>query len=244
MPPPADDAPIINRLVGIVHALPPSAWRDEQRENLRTVVARGARTLRDFSAMLTDESLDVSARLTLSWLLSQLGDKRAAPTLIGQLAATDARHGGLRLALGFLGSKRATNPLLKALREDPDVSVRDAGYSLGALRDARAVPSLIAAVSDANEASSVRGTAAKQLGWLGSQTAVEPLIHALDDPPAEVRFWAAHGLGWLGDPSAVPALTKLAADDSGMLQEFGTVADEAREALAKISRSVDTHDLG
>ena len=47
--------------------------------------------------------------------------------------------------------------------------------------------------------------AAEALADLRDGRAVAPLLAALEDPAAEVRYWAAFALGELGDPQALPA---------------------------------------
>jgi HEAT repeat protein len=51
------------------------------------------------------------------------------------------------------------------------------------------------------------------MGLLQNRDAVEPLLAALKDPAALVRYQAANALGALGQPKAYPALNELAHSD-------------------------------
>ena len=57
---------------------------------------------------------------------------------------------------------------------------------------------------------------------------------ALTDSSVEVRFWAAFSLGALKDLQALPALQRLAEQDEGILSNWGSVRDEAVEAIRSI----------
>ncbi|MGB3191477.1 MAG: HEAT repeat domain-containing protein [Limnoraphis sp.] len=70
--------------------------------------------------------------------------------------------------------------------------------------NSEAVEALIAALNDSD--SSVRRSAAQDLGKIGNAEAVQPLIAALDDSDFVVRSSAASALGKIGNPEAVEAL--------------------------------------
>jgi HEAT repeat protein len=70
-----------------------------------------------------------------------------------------------------------------------------------------AVPQLADLLEDRNPA--IRKMAAKALGDLGDQRAVEPLIRALADRDTEVRMEVVLALGWLGDRRAVLPLSRV-----------------------------------
>ena len=86
-----------------------------------------------------------------------------------------------------------------------DAEWRDmAAWTLGHLKDSRAVEPLIAALKDADK--DVRAAAADGLGELNDRRATEPLIAALRDVDADVRWNAASALGQLNDSRAVEPL--------------------------------------
>ena len=74
----------------------------------------------------------------------------------------------------------------------------------------------------------VRREAAYTLGKIGTPSAVDPLIKALEDPDNYVRRQAADALGNIGDPKAVEPLNKALND----LNKY--VCQGAADALRKI----------
>ena len=78
----------------------------------------------------------------------------------------------------------------------------------------------------------VRKNAAKRLGYMPSQEALNGLISALPrDPFWMVRCEIIQALERIGDPKAVPALTAIAKDDS-----FQVVRSYAATAIKRLSR--------
>src|SRR3989338_10926189 len=99
------------------------------------------------------------------------------------------------------GNETATptfEELIQQLNDtEPDIRA-DAAFSLGLLKDKRAVDPLIKCLSDDNE--EVRAIAAFMLGELKDSRAIEPLITAcLNDSSDEVRTNAALSLVLLKD---------------------------------------------
>ncbi|GAI40205.1 unnamed protein product, partial [marine sediment metagenome] len=76
----------------------------------------------------------------------------------------------------------------------------------------------------------VRKTAARALGEMGEERAVEPLIRVLNDSDESQIVWrrAAEALGNIGDERAVLSLTK-------SLEYYDDIGRVAKSALAKIS---------
>ncbi len=167
--------------------------------------------------------------------LGEIGDDRAVEPLINAL---NDSHGLVRScaaeALGKIGDDRAVEPLINALinenaLNDSSGSVHyRAAKALGKIRDDRGVEFLINALNHSNNW--VRSCAAYVLGYVlgetGSETAVEPLINALNDHGAD--YSAAEALGKIGDERAVEPLIN-ALNDSDDL-----VRGSAAEALGKI----------
>lgn len=110
------------------------------------------------------------------------GDERR-PITPGQEAAR---------ALVRIGSA-SFDPFLKTLAGAGPTGRRNAAWALGALRDQRAVPLLIASLKDAE--AGVREQAAWALGALGDTRATSGLSAALADSEARVRRQAAWAIG-------------------------------------------------
>ena len=97
-------------------------------------------------------------------------------------------------------------PLIKALQEDEDYSVRStAAMTLGEIGDPRAVEPLIKALQE-DEDWEVRESAAMALAEFEGDRVVEALIQALRDGESVVRMMAAWSLGWIGDARALEPL--------------------------------------
>ena len=181
--------------------------------------------------------------------------------LLSELRAAGQREGGQ-------GWRRITN-LLDASGEDPVVELltrgldgqppalrREAVRVLAALKDPRAMPALVRAMGDADEAvvteavgalgrsgasavpamtaalegggTVARRCVAKALGRQRGPLAVAALVAAVADPDAEVRRAAARSLGELREPRGLDALLAALRDKSG------GVAQEAAVAVGKI----------
>jgi len=81
--------------------------------------------------------------------------------------------------------------------------------------------------SSGREDTSVQGSAASALGWLGDRQAVEPLIAALKDEYWFVRSSAAHALGRLGHERAVePLITTMKDDENALVRQSANGALE------------------
>ena len=141
--------------------------------------------------------------------------------------------------------------------EDRDPAMRDrAARALGDLRDARAIPALIAALADGRVGrgavwaltqftdprlvaplvgalslpdATARALAAGKLAELGDRAAVRGLIATLADEDEHVREEAARALGRLGDPAALEPLLGALRDDRG-----DHVREEAAGALGAL----------
>jgi HEAT repeat protein len=224
--------------IGDARAVEPliAALRDPEAE----VRWRAAYALRQISDAHAVEPLiaalrdpDWHVRERAAGALEQIGDARAVEPLIAALRDPDADvRESAADALGEIGAP-AVEPLIAALR-DPDAEVRgSAAYALGKIGDVRAVEPLIAALRDPD--ADMRERAADALGKIKDAHAVELLIAALRDPDKDVRWGAADALGKIGDARALPELERIAREDTGETV-WGSVADTAREAIARIRR--------
>jgi HEAT repeat protein len=147
--------------------------------------------------------------------------------------------------------------LIDALRHKKDWQVRrDAAIALGRIGDAKAIQALEHALVDEqnhvraaavralatmdgidfdilkyflhDDSELVRWEAARALGRIGDERAVEPLLEALQDERTYVRRGAAWALGEIGDARAVKPLTTIAQNEKDRIREV------ASEAVARI----------
>jgi HEAT repeat protein len=178
------------------------------------------------------------ARAAVARALGRLGDARAIPMLVGVFMDW---HDGVRGAGidGFisLGAAQALPALSETVAAHKHSWARShAAEALGRLGDARAVPTLIAALDDAEWL--VRTSAAEALGVLRAREAVTALgKHLLEE---HVGWRAAEALKEIGDEAAIPALVDAlgrarkpseGSRIADVLGGFGARGTEALEAL-------------
>jgi HEAT repeat protein len=139
------------------------------------------------------------------WALMELSDTQVVPTLCRWLrkdrlmAPLKAR---VAKALGTIGSARAVEALMAALKHEVGLVQRAAAEALGRIGEP-AVEPLIATLQDWDW--EVRWAASEALGPIGGP-AVAPLIAALQDRNWEVQWAAVEVLGQIGDARAVGPL--------------------------------------
>ncbi|MGB3691419.1 MAG: HEAT repeat domain-containing protein [Spirulinaceae cyanobacterium] len=210
--------------------------RLQVRSDIDLILATGAKSYHDWITLLKEQKADAEMLKTICWTLARLGDDTALPALLTTLkTAKPLVRAEAALALGTLGNKECLSYLLDTLNEDEDIKVRSAAaYAVGLLGNKEAVKQLVKVLENQHENSQVRGQAAEALSDLGDTQAVVPLIKALKDDSVEVRFWSAFALGQLGSPQAIPELEKLATTDSTTLPGWGTINQEAQEAIEAI----------
>jgi HEAT repeat protein len=135
----------------------------------------------------------------------------------------------LALALGRMGNPLAAGPLLGGLDdEDPETQIHSM-WALGALRDARAVPSLIRLLREHRDPG-VRKMAAYTLGALGVPAAAAPLAAALEDAAPDVGWNAAIALARLGDARGTPVLLHLL--DPATFAPHADMSEEQKRSTA------------
>lgn len=115
--------------------------------------------------------------------------------------------------------------LITRLKSGAATDVRvTAARALGASRDPRALPPLVAALGEENR--DVRWAAIEALSELGDRRAVPPLLEYLKRQ--EAYRWGkrlvANALGALGDPAAVDALAGLFADEDPFVRRTAAFA--------------------
>jgi HEAT repeat protein len=230
------------RLAEVVARLAPASQAIGQLDVDR-ILGTGAQCYADLLAVAADERVDAEVRAAACWCLGRLGERQAVPALVASLQQQDA---GVRQAavgalgeLGELASQDALAPLLALLATEANTDVgRAIIYALGLIGDRRALAPLVDVLRDRDRPALLRAMAAEALADLRDPTAVDPLIAALSDELAEVRFFAAFALGEIGDTRALPALQeRIDRDDANVVPGYSSVRDEAARAREKILRA-------
>jgi HEAT repeat protein len=204
---------------------------------IAAVVQAGGSSVDLLCSLVSNTHASTEVRATACWLIGQFKSKRCVHSLLDGLRAPERLlYWEAAKALGASKSARALRPLVEMLAEPHDTDRYAAIiYALGVLRDSRAIDSLVGVLTDRLADPQVRGFAAEALAHLPSdERIVDTLIMQLADSAAEVRYWCAFALGQQGALKALPALEQLAAQDTAMLVERGTVRQEALEAIEQI----------
>lgn len=163
--------------------------------------------------------------------LAQTGDMALAERCTAALERDDLDEQQRALfvrLLGRTGDLHATPSLLSMLDGSTETMQVAAIEALGWLRDASVVSPLIMLLTESDR-ETLREVAAEALGRIGSSTAYDSLIAALNDDSEWVRRAAAVSLGELGDHRAVEPLSEALRDPSTIVQ------DAAFESLKKLS---------
>jgi len=110
-------------------------------------------------------------------------------------------------------------------------------------RSTKAIPGLLKALEDQD--SSVRWSAAKALGNLGSVEAIPGLLKALENKVPCVRWNAVYALGMIGNVEAIPGLLKALEDqDSGVRESavnaLGMIGNV--EAIPEVLQALEGKD--
>lgn len=143
-------------------------------------------------------------------------------------------------ALTKIGGQRAVNILLQAAESDNQELSRQALLSLGAIRAASAIPTLLKLVEQSElsrGAVDIKKDAIRALGEIRSKEAVPPLLKILGRRSLfrrglndELRIAAIAALGEIGDETARPSLEKATHDRSA------AVARAAVQALMQLEK--------
>ncbi len=204
------------------------------------------------------ESSNAAERAATILSIHRSGNRAAVPALLGELGDSDTRVGLYAAqALGDLAGKDALPALRTALRDENSDVRWQAALALGQLRDTVSVPDLERALSDPELM--VRKYAASALQMIGNEdaaqalvnalgsgdqatshivlgaleeigeTAVKPLVRALDSTEPQVRLESATALGYIASPRALPALQLATIDSEPAVQAEVTWAIEQIE---------------
>jgi HEAT repeat protein len=167
---------------------------------------------------------------------AEIGRQRsrsALPALIEIVSSGEEREPlfSALAAIGMIGSRAATRPLMKVIARSPPLKRQCALITLGQLADRRARQLFARTLSDPSELAKTRGIAAEALGLLPpSRQVVKALVSALADPSAEVRYSALCGAEALRCRECLPALRALLGDRV-VVEGAHTLADQAANAV-------------
>jgi HEAT repeat protein len=199
---------------------------------------------------------DPTVRLIAADALGRINDPAAVPGLLIAVEhpSEQVRLGAAR-ALGMMGIEAAVEPLRAMLLQAEGLEVGVAGEALGRIGGPVAAEALLTALADPqptarwhvamaalermgepaveplvamldSQDALIRRNAAQALGWIGSSSATEALVHALkNDHDTTVRGQAAWALGEIGDPAARRTLERAQLRDSAV--EVQTAAGRA-----------------
>jgi HEAT repeat protein len=173
---------------------------------------------------------DEATRARAAECLAALGPgaSEAVPALVAALTdESPAVRRAAAFAAGKLGSKSVVPLLIEAITDRDEAARSQAAECLAALGPgaSEAVPALVAALKHPDR--KVRSSAAWVLGQIGPETAIEPLLQALnDDPDKWVRRASASSLKFVEPRPAkvVDALLNALQDD---FEEVRAVAIES-----------------
>lgn len=186
------------------------------------------------SALAALSAASPARRLEAVRALGRTGRPEAVePLLVVLRSDKDLDHLALpaaALALGELGDRRATVPLIEALHDGDERVRMAAAAALARLGDPQAVKPIAGVARRSTEDFAVRLVALEALENL---KAVEPLIDILNDrgQNQHLRAIAAEALGRIGDVRAVGPLTASLDDPSFALFGGMLVRRAARKAL-------------
>jgi len=186
--------------IGSDQAIAALTWAMTQQDRqLRAAAAEGLGITHSDKAVdvllsyLTLET-DNYVKLKIIEALGEAGSQKSVDTLIRELVSASGAifyvdfnayrlRSAMANALGRLRSERATNILIRTLKDDEFADTREqAAGALGEIGSDKAIDPLIDALRS-DSLSSVRAKAAEALGKLNSDTAVGPLIHSFNADP-------------------------------------------------------------
>lgn len=206
--------------MALVHALKNKnpAIRDRVAQVLKRM--RDPRAVDAFIQAIDGFNSDIRVSLFVELAIGTKVDSRAIAFLIRMLNFDDPGNYAAA-ALVNIGEP-AVEALITALGS-PATQVRlYAAYTLGEIRDRRAVSTLIEVLEDPYFA--IRRGASQALGLIGDPRAIEPLLHLLEDPHSDVRSAAAVALGLNGDHRALAILCKTLKGHSALDRMFAAQA--------------------
>jgi HEAT repeat protein len=227
-------APDVMRILAALESDDPKMRASAARQ---LAIARPLGVWKELLAALDDP--DPAVSLAASDALGRINDVAAVPGLLIAVGhPSDQVRVGAARALGMMQVEAAVESLRAMLLGGEGLEVSIAGEALGRIGGPAATEALLAALADPqptarwhvamgalermgepavaplvamldSQDAHARRNAAQGLGWIGSSSATEALVHAVrKDGDATVRGQAAWALGEIGDPAARRALER------------------------------------
>jgi HEAT repeat protein len=138
------------------------------------------------------------------------------------------------LALGRFEAQEAISALTSAFHQkgQDHSSKMVALHALGTIGTPEAGEFLAKVAQNKTENPEVRGQATESISDLNNGKVYVPLLlELLRDETADVRFWAVFALSHLGSKEHIPILEDIAQNDDGVVPNWGTLRNEARETI-------------
>jgi len=202
------------------------------------MTALGAASAADLTQICLDPGRKLEDRALACSLLGEI-PSRASVLMLLAMGTTEEEplliwHS--LAAVGAIGSRRATRPLMRLIKTTRSWFRRQAAvFALGQLSDQRAEPLLSRVLQNTKEVAKTRGFAAEALGLLDlAPQTQKALIAALQDESAEVRYSALCGIGAQRNRSALPAVKSLLADRT-VVDGTNTIADRAASVVETLT---------
>ena len=203
------------------------------------MAALGVHTSSELAAICADAKRPLQHRLQSCLILGQLRAREALPELLKIAAGEDDKLSWQALvAIGAIGSRRATRSILRLLRSTKSPIARHGMVmALTQLADERARAALTRIAGDSREKPNVRGLAAEALGLLRRKKRTSWfLIQALQDPSPEVRFGSLCAIGAINERRALPFVRELL-NDAAVVDGKESVGERASLVLSSLETS-------
>ena len=215
---------------------------DPVQKALKRMASQGFTGAEDIKAIATNDKSPVDSRIDA--VTAVLAMERGGEEVLSQLLNTEDRTVFVETlkAISMLQTEWALPELMVRLKTSADPEKRALfAWALAAYPNDRHAESLLREVIAKDHDAVVREHAIESLGAFESDESVNALLAALETGSARERFWALYGLGNLARPETAGHIRKYL-EDQTTVAGFGTVSDEARRALAKITNGEQAGD--
>jgi HEAT repeat protein len=196
--------------------------RESERQRAARVLWRiGAPAVVPLIALVQDGNSASETRASAAHALGVIGDKRATKPLLSLLK--DERYFVRQQAAWALGhmGEAAVTDVVEMARSSSPATREAAVEALGNIKSSGSIEALLSSLSDQNQ--NVRAAAVKALGETGDGRAVSHLVIILRDEASPHRSQAASALARLGK-AAVPALVAVLEDSKPSVRQFAAEA--------------------
>ena len=207
---------------------------DPVRKALKQLASRGVTKTDEIKAIATDDRSGVDSRIDA--IIAILAVERGAEEVLCDLLDTEDRTVFVETlkVIASLHPRWALPELMTRLKTCVDPRKRALfAWVLAAYPKDGDAERLLRDVMVTDPDAVVREHAIEAMGVFESDKTVNALLAALETGSERERFWALYSLGNLARPETADVIRKYLQDHTA-IAGFGTVSDEARQALAKI----------